>query len=589
MLSASEGAGQRDASPSPGKRSPTSTPSRPRADDDTGPVAGGEDAASLLRRENERLRQQLRHSQCHGPGPSHSQTLGGGGGGSVSRAQTAPGALGVSAGSRLQRAKDFEALREQLRAFESRIAIEERRLEDLTSRTEDVKERVAQARQAMGGIRVTKENTALVERQIHVLEGRLEKSLVKFNESLRVNRELRAEIDTLRRERSVFDGIYRRLERELQAKKREMAFLIEVANVAFEERDQSQTELAQLKVYAAKELQAFDETFRELDGLLEEDRKMKDAIRGRIAERTQPPPPGLSRTLGDTTRTTIEIDMSTKSRTVHLPTIKLAGATVAQGALQSASAGPAGATEMSAAQYEEAFAQLRAATNVADIGLLVQRYLRSEDENFSLFNYVNTLRRDIEKLEATRAEVHAELTRLQGAAVGLADAGRRAKLKELEERLQTGEAQTKRYDLLAAGPTATLEDVMLCVEKMFVDLECDEQPIVAAQGVTGMSENSLRLYLAALEAQADASLVRWQRAQGTFGVSQPSPAARSPAAPLPPDIPSVGDDGHEGAPGEDDDRVLTRGELVARTTQKLARQQQQTEGRKGGKRPVRRK
>jgi coiled-coil domain-containing protein 63/114 len=61
-----------------------------------------------------------------------------------------------------------------------------------------------------------------------VLENRLEKSLVKFNEALAFNKQLRESIDNLRRERVVFDGIYRKLEKELEEKKREMAKIIEV-------------------------------------------------------------------------------------------------------------------------------------------------------------------------------------------------------------------------------------------------------------------------------------------------------------------------------------------------------------------------
>ena len=56
-----------------------------------------------------------------------------------------------------------------------------------------------------------------------ILENRLDKALVKFNEALAHNKQLRETIDNLRRERVVFDGIYRKLERELADKKVKMA------------------------------------------------------------------------------------------------------------------------------------------------------------------------------------------------------------------------------------------------------------------------------------------------------------------------------------------------------------------------------
>lgn len=54
-----------------------------------------------------------------------------------------------------------------------------------------------------------------IAKQIRILENRLDKGLQKFNEAIAANRALREQIDTLRRERVVFDEIYRKLENEL--------------------------------------------------------------------------------------------------------------------------------------------------------------------------------------------------------------------------------------------------------------------------------------------------------------------------------------------------------------------------------------
>jgi coiled-coil domain-containing protein 63/114 len=59
---------------------------------------------------------------------------------------------------------------------------------------------------------------------------------------------LREEIDNLRRERVVFDQINAKLAFELHEKKKEMAQIIEISNIAYEARDQAQNEMALLKV-----------------------------------------------------------------------------------------------------------------------------------------------------------------------------------------------------------------------------------------------------------------------------------------------------------------------------------------------------
>ena len=49
---------------------------------------------------------------------------------------------------------------------------------------------------------------------------------------------LREEIDNLRRERVAFDNVYKKMEKELHEKKKEMANIIEISNIAYEARDQ---------------------------------------------------------------------------------------------------------------------------------------------------------------------------------------------------------------------------------------------------------------------------------------------------------------------------------------------------------------
>ena len=66
-----------------------------------------------------------------------------------------------------------------------------------------------------------------------VLENRLDKSLLKFNEALAHNKQLRESIDSLRRERQSFDSIYKKLDKDLTEKKNEMQRIIDLSNAAY--------------------------------------------------------------------------------------------------------------------------------------------------------------------------------------------------------------------------------------------------------------------------------------------------------------------------------------------------------------------
>ena len=88
------------------------------------------------------------------------------------------------------------------------------------------------------------------------MESRLEKANHRFNESVNANKTLREQIDGLRRERVIFESIYKRLEGELQKKRKDMANIIEIANSAYEERDKAQEKLALLMKRAEREAAA---------------------------------------------------------------------------------------------------------------------------------------------------------------------------------------------------------------------------------------------------------------------------------------------------------------------------------------------
>ena len=128
-------------------------------------------------------------------------------------------------------------LQDQADLYTRKIETEKRRVADLDKQIAEMNQRIMEQRRQMGGVNAARENNQQTQRQIKILENRLEKALVKYNEALGKNKKLKEEIDSLRRERLVFNQIYKKLEKELEEKKREMANFIEVSNSAYEARD----------------------------------------------------------------------------------------------------------------------------------------------------------------------------------------------------------------------------------------------------------------------------------------------------------------------------------------------------------------
>jgi uncharacterized coiled-coil DUF342 family protein len=76
-------------------------------------------------------------------------------------------------------------------------------------------------------------------------------------------------IDSLRKERVIFDNLYKKLEGELHEKRKKMADIIEKANNAYEDRDKANNQINSLKAQAKKEASEFEKDIKEVSHLME--------------------------------------------------------------------------------------------------------------------------------------------------------------------------------------------------------------------------------------------------------------------------------------------------------------------------------
>jgi hypothetical protein len=69
------------------------------------------------------------------------------------------------------------------------------------------------------------------------------------------------------------------------------------------------------------------------------------------------------------------------------------------------------ATEAAITNYEEAFAKLKEVSGISDLNHLVDRYVSSEDEIFSLYNYVQSVNQDVAEWERKVSETVAAMNK----------------------------------------------------------------------------------------------------------------------------------------------------------------------------------
>ncbi|GLD94050.1 hypothetical protein PINS_up024017 [Pythium insidiosum] len=380
-----------------------------------------------------------------------------------------------------QQQEQLARLQEQIDGFQKKNHVEHKKLETLTQQIQIMKNKVLHQKKHMGGVNAAKENQQMVNKQIRILENRLDKSLVKFNEALAQNKLLREEIDNLRRERVVFDTIYRKLEKEHNDKKKQMAGTIELSNLAYEQRDAAQLELRALQEANRQEVDDHRRMIAELMERLEESKRHADELANKRGG--SPLHRHLMGHLGDLS---LDEELEVKKK-IQKGTWGVAKEKVhVQVSVERVQ------------NFEEAFLKLKAATQIDDLEQLVTSFIKKEDQNFSLFNYVNEQSNEIEKLEELLAELRDE-ERKYGDDSGDDVSQHKQLLKELESKLTTAEQSADKFEAKCQDAQKVINAVKIGIQALFNKIGCNAQAMVEMLGDSVVTEANLMQYLGVIE------------------------------------------------------------------------------------------
>ena len=330
--------------------------------------------------------------------------------------------------------------------------------------------------------------------------------MIKYNKALTANKGLRGIIDSLRRERLVFDSLHRKFERDLLEEKRRVAEVVEASNATYEARDEAQAKIVALRERAEKEGAAYAQEIKELDRALEQDKRLKEFMAAKIAERTKDSEHSGRRSGNDKD---------------HLPA-KLPSAE---------------ALAESIKNHESALAELQQATGCADAAALVEAFKASEDECFSLFAYVAEVHGEAERaaaeVDAVRADIRAVEAQMQ-----VSEESRKQQVAVLEEQLREFEDRSKHYEQAEQELVRAADILRGGIEGLMAKLPSLEppqptiksSPIIAVSVDTGISpinESEEESTAAEANQQAVAISQSTTTATVTNNSTQPPPVTRA--------------------------------------------------------------
>eukprot|EP00357_Protocruzia_adherens_P037033 CAMPEP_0114977314 /NCGR_PEP_ID=MMETSP0216-20121206/3168_1 /TAXON_ID=223996 /ORGANISM="Protocruzia adherens, Strain Boccale" /LENGTH=547 /DNA_ID=CAMNT_0002338357 /DNA_START=38 /DNA_END=1681 /DNA_ORIENTATION=+ len=453
-------------------------------------------------------------------------------------------------------------------SYKQKIEIEKKRLEEIEQDVKVFQDKILKQKRQMGGVNAAADNHAAVQKQIRILENRLDKANQKFNEAISHNKTLREEIDSLRRERVIFDEIYKKLERDLHNKRKEMANIIESANSAYEDRDKAQDQLASLKQRAEREQQEFEKEWKELNAAIEKDKKMKDFMKLKEKEKNDVDELKLNDVQEDAARRSKPRWNNFKAKTNFFVSAERVHS------------------------YEEAFSKIEKATGISDVEELVNTFIKAEEQNFALFKFVNELSNEIEKLESEIADIRNEIEKYKGQGSSV-DNQRKKQLKDLEEKLSKTETKAEQYELKYQQSSKVVNSIKMSIESIFNTIECNDKVTMELLGNQSITDSNMMNYLGIIEQKTNDilqvyGLVEQEKARlegdDTANVMNFGPQSGMSQGTIRIEVPNFsGDLSDENESDlDDDEKPLTREELKQKTLQIITKQQNQARSRQRG-------
>lgn len=444
-------------------------------------------------------------------------------------------------------------LQDQANLYIKRIEKEREKVEKLDEAISQYQEKILEQKARMGGVNASLANNQIIQKQIRVLENRLDKCLLKFNETLAQNKVLRSKIDEYRRERVVFDGIYKKLERELHEKKKEMVAIIEDSKNAYQAREKAQSEMVALQQHAEKERTDFESDFNELGEMIKQQQAMLEQLRIRQLETSHE-----EQSAATSSRDEGKNEISAPLGSWNNPKEKIT---------------PLSQEKISS--YEEALHRIQENTGVYDINEIVTKFLDAEEQNFSLFNYVNDINTEIERLEHSIAEMRNQIEKYRGQGMST-DTQRKKALRDLEEKLVRTEKKADDYDTRYQRAVRTISQLKNGIHSIFTRIGAASASVEEMLGNQGVTESNMMQYLGIIEQRTSEILQAYaasqigqpneQTLQLPSVVAVDSPTKMMVIAPSYEEM-SSGDD----SDSEEDERPLTRQELDKRTLREFSR------------------
>ena len=306
-----------------------------------------------------------------------------------------------------------------------------------------------------------------VGQKIMLLENRLDGVMINFNATLAQNTSIRKEIDHLVGERSQFNDMIARLQKKIAVNKKTISDLTELAIQAYDQRDEAQSKIQAMKERNEKDAKHYAEEMKELQRTLDHDEKLKDFLFHKSNDRA------FASDFGE----------DDKAKAKKLEELK---------------------EKENIKKYKEAFEKIKTIVGgEANLDKITSDFVRIEDANFALFNYVTEMNNQVETLQDSIAKLRQDIKEARGRGEEK-ERRQKEKLAEMEKRLQESEHEADTTEAKLRLMESVLGKLKTGTEDLYIKCDCGNTPVLSLLGDGGekvepkrpfVTDNNIIMYL----------------------------------------------------------------------------------------------
>jgi len=293
-------------------------------------------------------------------------------------------------------------------------------------------------------------------RQIRVLENRLDKAMIKYNEAQSIRKTYEQIVKRLKDEGTGFDNQLAGIERTLKAKERDYEELLLLSHDAYHAKEMAQAELHRFEQGVMEERNQRDKEVTEKKILVQQRVEMNQRLEQR--ERMLKKQQDLERA-GDKQKG----DLSTSADMTSNALSEMAQE-----------------EQQKISDYTEAFNKIKDSTGVSDVNEVIQKFLTQEDTHKNLTSLTRDNHARLEQLTEERRKVRLQVEELKFSSGG--NVGRRQVIDDFESHISEAtdrhERQRVKFERLAKMLIDMKAGIAHLSQKMnIINLEGGEAPI----------------------------------------------------------------------------------------------------------------